>query len=340
MDISDRPAPTVDDVALLAGVSTATVSRCLNAPNKVAKATREKVLSAVSELGYTPNFGARALAAKRTFTIGAVIPTMENAVFARGIEAFQKELSHHGYTLLIASSAYDPAQEEQQIRTLAARGVDGLLLIGYDRKTDVYDYIKRLGVPALVSWAFEQKAQIPTVGFNNHAAMYDLAAHAIGLGHRNIGIISAPQAQNDRARQRVNGVLSACKAAKADVQTDLLECNYAIDAGALAFGQLMSRDTPPTLIMCGNDVLATGAVQQARKMALSVPRDVSITGFDDIELARICDPALTTVHVPHRDMGQQAALKMLSIIDGKNKELHQELKTRLVMRDTLGPANA
>ena len=106
--------PTVEDVARHAGVSTATVSRCLNMPHRVTEQTRERVMDAVRELGYAPNFGARALAAKRTNTFGAIIPTMENAIFARGLQAFQEELHANGVTMLVASSSYEPDLEEEQ----------------------------------------------------------------------------------------------------------------------------------------------------------------------------------------------------------------------------------
>ena len=115
---SEHSTPTLEDVAKVAGVSTATVSRCLNSPDRVVERTRRRVMDAVDALGYTPNFGARVMAAKRTFTIGAIIPTMENAIFARGLQAFQEELHARGYTLLVSSSAYKPEVEEEQIKAL------------------------------------------------------------------------------------------------------------------------------------------------------------------------------------------------------------------------------
>ena len=140
-----RSTPTLDDVARKAGVSTATVSRCLNKPERVVKETRDRVLRAVEALGYTPNFGARVMAAKRTFTIGAIIPTMENAIFARGIQAFQEELHRRGYTLLVSSTGYRPGAEEEQVRTLVGRGADGTLrLSGPSRRACV----DRMGAPA------------------------------------------------------------------------------------------------------------------------------------------------------------------------------------------------
>jgi LacI family transcriptional regulator len=159
--------PTLDDVARVAGVSTATVSRCLNEQQKVSAKTREKVMKTVEELGYTPNFNARAMAARRTHTIGAIIPTMENAIFARGLQAFQETLHASGYNLLVSSSAYQPALEAEQIRALVARGADGLLLIGYERDEDVYAYLERRGIPTVLAWSSLPDRPHASVGFDN-----------------------------------------------------------------------------------------------------------------------------------------------------------------------------
>jgi LacI family transcriptional regulator len=161
----ESSVPTLADVARRANVSTATVSRCLNSPDQVIERTRARVMEAVNDLGYAPNFSARSLAAKHTNTIGAVIPTMENAIFARGIQAFQEELGRHGYTLLVASSSYEEALEEEQIRTLAARGADGLLLIGYHRDPSLHDFLRSRSVPTLLAWAFDSTSDLPAIGF-------------------------------------------------------------------------------------------------------------------------------------------------------------------------------
>ncbi|WP_170560473.1 LacI family DNA-binding transcriptional regulator [Ruegeria atlantica] len=332
-----RSAPTLDDVAKMAGVSTATVSRCLNSPDRVVEATRERVQSAVDALGYTPNFAARVMAAKRSFTIGAIIPTMENAIFARGLQAFQEELHQHGYTLLVSSSAYKPEIEEEQIRTLIARGADGLLLIGHDRAPEIYDFLDQRNIPALVAWSYLPNSKLPSVGFDNRAAMFDLASHVIGLGHTRIGVISARVDGNDRARLRVQGIREAVADRGLEASNlTVIETSYEIENGAKAFSDLMNATTPPTAILCGNDVLAVGALRQAQKMGLDVPGDVSITGFDDIELARIVSPALTTVHVPHREMGHKAALQLIEMVENQTAGEGEQLATRVVNRPSLG----
>lgn len=331
-------APTLNDVAKAAGVSTATVSRCLNSPDQVVERTRLRVLSAVDELGYTPNFAARVMAAKRSFTIGAIIPTMDNAIFARGLQAFQDELRDHGYTLLVSSSAYKPDVEKEQIRTLVARGADGLLLIGHERETQIYDYLERHQVPTLVAWSFLPETFQPSVGFNNHSAMFDLTQTVLEAGHTRLAMISGETEGNDRARQRVDGARAALKANGIDPDMmELVKTNYDIDSGAAAFVDLMSSATRPTAVMCGNDVLAAGALRGAQKLGISVPDQVSVTGFDDIELAEIVNPPLTTVHVPHRNMGQKAARELIAMVEGKSGGVSTCISTHIVTRHSLAP---
>ncbi len=334
----NRSVPTLEDVARLAGVSTATVSRCLNTPDRVVETTRLRVADAVRELGYLPNFGARAMAAKRTNTIGAVIPTMENAIFARGIQAFQEALHDQGYTLLVASSSYSLDREAEQVRALAARGADGLLLIGHDRLPEVGVFLQRHGIPALVAWAYDSQGGLPSIGFDNRASMRALAREAIGLGHRRIGVISAETAANDRARGRLEGIRDALReAGLPDGDLPVIETTYGIAQGAEAFARLMRSERPPTVVLCGNDVLAVGALSRAREIGLSVPGDVSVTGFDDIDLAQVAVPGLTTVHVPHRVMGRQAARMLVRMVETGAPGASVELATRIRRRDSLAP---
>lgn len=329
------PVPTLVDVARYANVSTATVSRCLNSPDQVVEKTRVKVLKAIQELGYSPNFGARALAAKRTNTIGAIIPTMDNAIFAKGLQAFQEELGNHGQTLLVASSSYRPELEEKQIRNLTARGADALLLVGFDRTQAIYDFLASRSMSVLIAWAYRPDGPHLSIGFDNRSAMQELTQTILELGHRRIACISAPQAGNDRARERILGIGAAIKTHGADAAIKLVETPYSIDNGKTAFRQLMTGSAPPTVVICGNDVLAVGALHMAKTMGLRVPLDVSITGFDDMELAQVADPALTTVQVPHGEMGRRAAQMLVEMVRGGAAPQSVRLDTKIQYRDTL-----
>ncbi len=333
-----RKAPTLQDVATKAGVSTATVSRCLNTPEIVVEETRTRVMAAVKALGYAPNFSARSLVAKRTLTIGAVIPTMENAIFAEGIQAVQEVLQAEGYMLLVASSGYDPDAEADAIRTLAARGADGLLLIGLDRDASVYDFLTTQSIPAVAVWTHDPEGPIPSVGFDNAGAMAEMTRHAIGLGHKRVGVISGMTAGNDRARNRVAGVQSALAEAGL-AAAPVVETTYGIAEGGAALTELLERAPDLTLVICGNDVLAAGAIRSARESGRTVPGDLSITGFDDIALASLVEPSLTTVRVPHRTMGEAAARAVLALVAGEGAE-GRALPTKLMLRESLGSPRA
>ncbi|MDP3527151.1 MAG: LacI family DNA-binding transcriptional regulator [Hoeflea sp.] len=332
--------PTLDDVARAAGVSTATVSRCLNSPDQVIAPTRVRVMQAVEALGYTPDFGGRALASRRTNTVGAIIPTMDNAIFARGLQSFQEALSKFGKTLLVASSNYDPAREREQMEVLAGRGADGLLLIGSARPESSTEFLRRRGIPFVGAWNLGGEDGY-FVGFDNRAAAARLTELVIGYGHRRLAMIAGISHMNDRAADRTAGVREAAAAAGiAPAELPVIEAAYTFEDGARAMGELMLIIPRPTVVMCGNDVLAVGAMQKARELGLKVPGDVSITGFDDIDLAGVVDPKLTTVRVPHRRMGEAAADMLIKLINKQPVERRIEIPTAIIERGTLGPPPA
>lgn len=334
-------APTLQDVARMAGVSTATVSRYLNTPDKVVGATRERVQRIVDELGYTPHFGGRALASNRSNTVGAIIPTMDNAIFARGLQAFQETLSSNGVTMLVASSGYDSERELEQIRTLISRGADGLLLIGLARPNKTYDFLNRRQIPYVLTWNYRANSGFFNVGFNNRMAAAKITQLAIDFGHHNIGMISGHIESNDRASDRIDGVRDAMK--RSGISSDnltVVPTNYSLKNGSDAFESLMKKTPRPTVIICGNDVLAAGAISRANEMGIRVPGEVSITGFDDLDLADVIRPKLTTVHVPHRRMGESAARLLLDVLDGKTEHQAIELETEIVIRESLGQVNS
>ena len=311
-------APTLEDVALLAGVSTASISRALNEPGKVAESTRKKIENAIETLGYTPNFGGRALASNRTNTVGAIVPSMANAMFANTLQTFQDELVKSGVTLLVATTGFDPDQELMQIKSLVAKGADGLLLIGNERPAATWNFIDKRRVPHVVAWCNETSDGRPFVGFDNAKAAAEAARQAMLLGHRRLAMISGLMEGNDRARARYEGVLSAIAAFGDGARlTHLVEAPYRLDGGAAALTQVMNQPEKPTVVLCGNDALAAGAMMQARDMGLSLPQDLSFVGFDDIGLARVVTPPLATVRVPQVEIGQAAAALLIKKIAGE-----------------------
>ena len=333
-----KPAPTLHDVARRADVSTATVSRVLNSPDRVSPTTREAVLRAVEALGYTPHFGGRALASNRSNTIGAVVPTLDNAIFATGLQTFQETLGAAGVTLLVASSGYDAAREFEQVRALVGRGADGLLLIGVARPEATYAFLARRQIPYVIAWNHREDGKHCYIGFDNRRAALELTRRVIALGHRRIAMVAGVTHDNDRARDRVDGVRAALDEAGLPGRSlPLVEAHYSLNSGQRACAELLAHEPRPTAIICGNDVLAAGVLSMAKHRGLRVPEELSVTGFDDIDLARALEPQLTTVHVPHRRMGVAAADALLAIRDGVTACPGTIIETHLVMRGTLGP---
>lgn len=321
----------------MANVSTATVSRCLNEPARVREETRNAVAQAIEALGYVPNHGARSLASRRTRTVGAIVPTLENSIFARGLQAFQGEMATSGSTLLVASSNYDPAEEARQVRTLAARGIDGLLLIGTARAAETYELLAQRSLPHVVAWSLRRDGG-PYVGFDNRAAAHEMTRTVIEHGHRRLAMIAGVTRDNDRAAERLGGFRDAVAAGGSDVTiASTVESRYTLEEAGGAFRQMWTGDeSAPSVVVCGNDVLAVGAMMEARRMGLKIPEVVSFTGFDDIDLAEIVTPSLTTVHVPHRRMGAEGARMLRGLIAGQVETTAIVLDTHLVLRDSLG----
>ncbi|UXX82692.1 LacI family DNA-binding transcriptional regulator [Roseovarius pelagicus] len=333
-----RGAPTLSDVAARAGVSTATVSRCLNSPGSVSGPTRTRVMQAVDDLDYTPNFGARMMASRRTRTIGAIVPTMDDAAYACGLHTFQVDLQNAGYALLLASTGYDPSAEMEQAHALLARGAEAILLVGHRHDAALYDYLHRQAVPVLAAWSLDATLPCPSVGVDNRAAMQALATEVIAIGHRQIATISGPPAQNDHTRECIEGIHAAMFIAGLDpAMLRVIETPYSIGTGAAAFEALMQEWPTPTAVLCSNDVLAAGALGCARAMGIDVPGRVSITGFGDIDLAQTTFPALTTVHIPHREIGRAAATALLQMVDEGDIDKTIALPTSLRWRATVGP---
>lgn len=295
---------------------------------------------AVAQLGYTPDFGGQALASRRTNTIGAIIPTMENAIFALAIQALQESLYQKNVTLLVATSQYSPDRELDQIRTLLARGVDGLVLIGHERPQSAYDLLESREVPFVILWSAPKDVPYLTIGFDNAAAAAEVAGRVLQKGHRRVAMISGLTDGNDRARGRVQGVLEALdRAGQPMPPSCLVECSYSVSNGEAAATQLLSQPGRPTAIICGNDVLAAGALRAARTLGIEVPEELSVTGFDDIELATAVSPALATVRVPHRRMGAAAGECLMRWIDEGTRPGSIALPADFVERQSLGDAS-
>lgn len=329
--------PTAQDVARLAEVSTATVSRFFSSPGRIRKPTAERISKAIEMLGYVPDLNARALASRRADVIGAVVPTLENAIFAEGIEAMQAWLNKRSITLLVASSSYNPDREYQQVQRLIAHGVAGLLLIGTARHDKTRQLIQTRKVPYCLSWCQRPNTDEPQIGFDNYAAGAEMAREILSRGHKKIGVLSGVRDWNDRATDRVQGALDTFESADCAVANDaLIEVIYNHESAAAALDTLLARHPDLTCIFCANDVVAAGALRQAHILGRSVPGNLSITGFDDIAMAQVMTPALTTVRLRHKLMGELAGERLLEAVEHGHPVRSEKIPYSIVLRDSLG----
>jgi LacI family transcriptional regulator len=330
--------PTIGDVAREAGVSTATVSRVINQPESVRELLRSKVQEAIARLGYVPHAGARTLKSRRTGTIGAIFPTIDNAIFAKAIDALQRRLAEADHQLLIATNDYSPVTEQSQALNLLTRGADALLLCGVGQRPELLARLRARAVPVVHVMSWPPPRGLSCVGFDNAAAMQQVLRYLMDLGHRRIAMLAGITADNDRATARVAGVRAAMAAAGLTLRcAHVVERRYALAAAREGFQRLMEARPAPTAIVCGNDVLAFGALLEAQRLGLQVPRDLSIVGFDDLELASHVQPALTTVHVPAEAMWQRAADCVLGMLRGQTLPRETAIEVSLVVRGSTAP---
>lgn len=331
--------PTIEAVAAAAGVSTATVSRALNRPDSVREALRRRVGAAVAELGYVPNAGARSMMLRRSGTIGAIFPTVDNAIFAKAIDALQRRLSEAGQQLLIATCDYDSDAEMRQAVNLVSRGADGLALCGVGQRPQLLEFLRQRQLPCVHVMSLSDDPSITSVGFDNAGAMARAVRYLLDLGHRRIAMLAGTQHDNDRATARVDGVRRGLRSAGLDLPARwLVERKYGIAAAREGLRELMATSPVPTAIVCGNDVLAFGALLEAQRLGIAVPKALSIIGFDDLELANQLQPALTTVRVPAEDLWRTAADRLLAALRGETTPRHTEIEVSLVVRGSTGPA--
>jgi LacI family transcriptional regulator len=331
----------VVDVARLARCSTATVSRVQNTPHLVSAETRSRVHAAIRKLGYMPNSAARALRSHRSRMIGTVIPTLNHAIFASFVEAVQRRLTDGGYSLLVASFEYDLDHEAEQASLLIERGAEGLILVGAQHRPALYRMMESAGIPYINAYVYRPDGPHPCVGIDNQQAMSDVAEFLYSLGHRRFGVISGATAENDRAAARIRGIREALAAHGVALPQDaIVERPYSIANGRESLRILVGRKPSPTAIICGNDILAFGALIECRELGLAVPEKISIAGFDNLDFAPQISPPLTTMEMPADEMGRSAAAFLLDTLAGRPTPLKVQLEPKLIARRTTGVAPA
>lgn len=331
----------IRDVARHAGVSTATVSRALNRPERVSPDLRARIIRTIEEIGYIPDALARALTSRRTRTVGAIVPTVDNAMFAQGLQALQSYLATQDYLLLLATNEYDLEIELKQARNLIERGVDALILRGDRRHPHLRRLLDGKAMPFVNVGLHEPQKPYASVGVDNAEAGRCLAGYVTGLGHRKVAMVSAIAANNDRAQARQAGILDVLgRLGCAPPPEWRLEVAYRLDDARDAARALLRGGSGPTAVLCGNDVIAGGVMLEAIRLGVAVPRDLSVAGFDDIDLSRHLNPSLTTIHIPTDEIWVRAGRYLVDRLNGDAAESHQKMAFALKARGSTAPPRA
>jgi LacI family transcriptional regulator len=333
---------TIRQIADLAGVSIATVSRVLNNHRDVSPATREAVLEVVRRHGFSSNRNARALAAGRTGLVGVTLPLVADAYFSPILSGAAEALYNQDMRAILCPTLHQHDREVGLIERLMHGTTDGAIVLLPEESSEELEALQAQGYPFVVADPRVPLHEgIPCVSAAHAAGAQQATEHLLALGHRRIAAITGPSgwvATEDRR----NGYYSALAAAGVLPDPELeVESNWKIDGGYAGAAALLELPEPPTAIFAFNDNLAIGAMQAARERGLHLPEDLSIVGFDDTEEARIVTPALTTVRQPLAELGRMAVSLLVRLIDKQRVEaLRVELETRLVVRESTAAPRA
>lgn len=331
-----RRRTAAKDVAQLAGVSTATVSRTLNAPDSVDPETQQRVREAMQKLRYVPHGVARSLRSQRSRMVGAIVPSFDYALYARTTSALQQRLGASGYSVVLAEHHYDLTQEWQVARQLIEHGVDAFMFVGVDHDPRLFALLEEHQRPFVLTWGVDASRRHPYIGFDNRAAGQEVARHLLGLGHRRFAILSALLDGNDRGRERVAGFRTAL--AQAGVPEPAIEyARITLASAQEGMERLLARPELPTAVLGTNDVLAVGAMMACRQAGVAIPNEISITGIDNTDLGATQTPGLTSVRTPIVEIGQAAAEQLVARLEGRAEPPALTLPFALVPRGSSGP---
>ena len=334
---------SIKDVAKLAGVSTATVSRTLASPDKVSEATRNKVQQAIDKSGYVANTLARNFRRRKTNMVLVLVPDITNTFFAGVIQGIEWVAQRHNYRVLLGDTQYNPEGEKAYAELVAQKQADGIITLGENipftyrkgRKT-----IDPSWPPLAMACEYHTDIPLPTVCIDNEAAAFEAVNHLIEAGHTQIAYINGP-ADSPICKDRLKGYRKAMNSIGITATKPwIVEGNYSAESGRQSMAALLAANERPTAVFAANDEMAIGAMAEIKAQGFSIPDDISIVGFDDINFAAYCDPPLTTIRQPRHDIGKKVMLSMLSLLNDKSvPEQHVVLPHELVCRGSTAKKN-
>ena len=318
------------EVAIKAGVSIATASRVINKSGSVSEKARAKVNAAAEELRFVPSAAAKAINSGRTRTVGALVPTLDNAIFARFLRSLENEFAKSGLSLVVSSTNNDPELELERAKKLVQIGVEGLLISGTDHSEAFHQLVEKVQLPAVATSFFDPDYHLPTIGYDNKQVSQKALRYLVELGHKRIGIVHGPVANNDRTRARLEGL----KELQSDVMFEFAETDMTVEGGCDAVKKFLALESKPTALISLSDVQAIGAISELQRQKVNVPRDMSIVSVDNLPASEFLEPALTTVNLPVTEMGEQAARAISGWIENNETPKSVLLSADIMIRDS------
>lgn len=334
----------IKDIAQKAGVSKTAVSFAFNNPSRLSEATVQQILAIAEEMGYSPDPVARSMSTGRTGTIGLLLPQpmpeiVRNPFFPEFLEGIGEVCTHAGLSLMLV-----PPMKGSMRRAIVNAAVDGFLTLGLEEYKATMVVLRQRGVP-FVTVDSDPIEGVPAINVDDSGGACQAMRHVLAMGHRQIAILAIRSGKQGHYREyvgtlgaRMHGYLQALEEYGLSVNgrsVRLLECISSENGGMEGFQSLWKSRHHPTAIVAMSDIIAIGAIKAAVADGVQVPQDLSVVGFDDITLASLIQPALTTVAQPSREKGEIAARELVKLLESNLEPLHQVLPTRLVERATV-----
>ena len=327
-------ATTIKDVAKVAGVSVATVSRALNGHANVTEQTRAHVMGVVAELRFVPSSAARSMITRRTHTIGALLPDLHGEYFSELIRGIDLAARARGLHLLVSSSHGDAAEAAAALRAMNGR-VDGLLVMSPHVSADFLWGNVSDDLPAVLMNTRVAGGKHSSFAVDNHGGAWAMVRHLVERGHREIAFVAGPES-NFEAQERLRGYRAAIAALLPGVPEQVLQGDFTQESGFRAGSQVVALRERPSAVFASNDMMAIGCLAALNEAGLQVPGDIALAGFDDVPVSRYVNPPLTTVRARITELGGLALERLASAIEEPERHvpLHQTLRADLIVRQS------
>ena len=327
-------AVTIKDIAKAAGVSHTTVSRALHDHPAISANTVERIKQLAEELGYVPSAAARGLKTNRSHVVGVIVRRIDDPFFAEVLHGIEDVLHQAEYSLFLTASYREPERERQIMQAMGERRVDGALIVSTLISPERLNQLDRFRVPfVLINNQSMDEPDTHSVYHDDAFGGQEIVQHLFDLGHRRIAYLRNERGGRPDTR-RQQGYENKLEALGLSVRSDYIcsGSNGTPEGGEQGMQRLLALTEPPTAVICFNDMMAVGAIRATQQAGLRVPEDVSITGFDNVELAAYITPPLTTFHQPKYELGREAAKMMLNAL---TQDVESDVPQALVLRGEL-----